>query len=83
MKENTIVRNFAVKHTFGDEERIIRLFTLSQKEEAKVFAQGVSKEYGTGIIAVISASFMEGTVQRADRQMRPFEVYPCRGYRPR
>ena len=33
MKENTIVRNFAVKHTFGDEERIIRLFTLSQKRK--------------------------------------------------
>ena len=73
MKETKI----AVKHTVGNEERIIRLFDPDRMEEAKGYARRAAQEYDTGILAVISAAFVKGTMQRADGSMRLFEVYPC------
>ena len=78
MKEIKKVRQLAVKHTVGDEETIIKVFAVDQKEQAKSFAMKTASNYHTGIISAFSAFFIEGTMERADGRMVLYEAYPCR-----
>ena len=79
MKRTSIIEKFAVRHTVGNAVTIIRLFDADQKEEAEAFAQEIVSHYDTGIISVISAFFINGTTERADRWTKLHEVYSCRG----
>lgn len=79
MKTTSIIEKFAVKHTVANEVTIIKLFDSDQKEEAETFAKEIASNYDTGVISVISAFFINGTTERADRWMKLYEVYSCKG----
>lgn len=78
MKEIKKVRKLALARVVGDEENIIKVFSVDQIEQAKSFAMKTASEYNSGIISVFSAFFLEGTMERADGRMVLYEVYPCR-----
>ena len=81
MKTTSIIEKFAVKHTVGNEVTIIRLFDADQKKEAEDFARKIAPNYDTGSISVISAFFIDGAMERADRWVKLYAVYPCKSRR--
>ena len=81
MKTTSIIEKFAVKHTVANEVTIIKLFDSDQKEEAETFAKEIASNYDTGVISVISAFFIDGAMERADRWVKLYAVYPCKSRR--
>ena len=81
MKTTSMTEKIAVKHTVGNEVTIIRLFDADQKEEAETFAKKITPNYDTGSVSVISAFFIDGAMERADRWVKLYEVYPCKSRR--
>ena len=81
MKATSMTEKIAVKHTVGNEVTIIRLFDADQKEEAETFAKKITPNYDTGSVSVISAFFIDGAMERADRWVKLYEVYPCKSRR--
>lgn len=81
MKTTSIIEKLAVKHTVGNEVTIIRLFDADKQEEAETFARKIAPNYDTGSISAISAFFIDGAMERADRWVKLYAVYPCKSRR--
>ena len=69
------VKKFAVTHTIGNRETVLKTFPEKQKSAALSWGKEAAAGLEQGVIACVLAEFDEANQMR-DHQCRVFEVWP-------
>ena len=69
------VTEFAVTHTIGNRETVLKTFPEDQKSAALAYGAEAAQGLEEGVIACVLAEYEEANQMR-DHQCREFEVWP-------